>query len=91
MNYSQPAAKPLCWRLLHFQKGFLEHKHIPRWLQSFTMGRFAIPSGGEGRILLPPLLLSGCDAYTSVIIPCVCAGYKRIRCSATARIGGFKL
>ena len=28
-------------------------------------------SGGEGGILLPPFLLSSCDAYTSVIIPCV--------------------
>ena len=26
------------------------------------------------------------DAYTSVIIPCVCAGYKRIRSSATVAI-----
>jgi hypothetical protein len=43
-------------------------------------------SGGEGGILLPPLLLSGCDAYTSVIIIFVCAGYKRIRSSATVSI-----
>jgi hypothetical protein len=32
-------------------------------------------TGGEGGILLPPLLLSGCDAYTSVIITFDCAGY----------------
>jgi hypothetical protein len=42
--------------------------------------------GGEGGILLPPLLLSGCDAYTSVIITFVCAGYRRIRSSATVSI-----
>jgi hypothetical protein len=40
-------------------------------------------SGGEGGILLPPFLLSRCDPYTSAIIPCALAGYKRIRSSAT--------
>ena len=43
-------------------------------------------SGGEGGILVPPFLLSSCDAYTSTIIPCVLVGYKQIRSSATVSI-----
>ena len=41
---------------------------------------------GESGILLPPFLLSSCDAYTSVIIPCLLTSYKRIRSSATVSI-----
>src|SRR5438445_9521810 len=38
-------------------------------------------TGGEGRILLPPLSATVDETYTSVIIACVGAGYKRIATS----------
>ena len=43
-------------------------------------------SGGEGGILLPPFPAIADESYTSVIILCVLAGYKRIRSSATVSI-----
>ena len=43
-------------------------------------------AGGEGGILLPPFLLSRCDAYTSVITRCLLEGYKGIRSSDTVSI-----
>ena len=43
------------------------------------MGTGLKTSGGEGGILLPPFMLSTSDAYTSVIISCALASYKRIR------------
>jgi len=36
-------------------------------------------TGGEGGIRLPPSSASADEHYTSVIIACVCRGYKRIR------------
>ena len=45
-------------------------------------------SGEEGWILLPPFLLSGCDAYASEIIPFGVTGYKRIRSSGSSGIFG---
>jgi hypothetical protein len=36
-------------------------------------------SGGEGGIRLPSSSASADEHYTSVIITCVCKGYKRIR------------
>jgi hypothetical protein len=43
-------------------------------------------AGGEGGILLPPSLLSGCDPYTSAIIHCYCEAYQRIRSLVTVSI-----
>jgi hypothetical protein len=43
-------------------------------------------SGGEGGILLPPSPASQYETYSSAIIPCVCAGYKRIRSQAGVSI-----
>jgi hypothetical protein len=40
-------------------------------------------NGGEGGILLPPLLASADESYTSAIIPCAVGSYKRILSSAT--------
>jgi hypothetical protein len=42
--------------------------------------------GGESGILLPPLSASHDEHYTSAIIPCVLAGYKRIRTLGTVSI-----
>jgi hypothetical protein len=47
-----------------------------RWLQKPCMGggfskAVAKVYGGEGGILLPPFVLSSCDAYTSAIISCL--------------------
>jgi len=39
--------------------------------------------GGESGILLPPFPASADESYTSEIMPCVLASYKRIRSSAT--------
>ena|SRR5271163_629295 len=50
------------------------------------MGKSLILNGGEGGILLPPLPASHCETYSSVIIPCVCAGYKQIRSQAGVSI-----
>ena len=38
-------------------------------------------AGGEGGILLPPFPATADETYTSVIIACVGAGYKRIATS----------
>ncbi len=48
----------------------------------FQIIDFKLVSGAEGGILLPPSPASRCDTYSSAIIPCVCAGYKRIRSQA---------
>jgi hypothetical protein len=42
--------------------------------------------GGEGGILLPPLPATAGETYTSVIIACVGAGYKRIATSVPVSI-----
>jgi hypothetical protein len=45
-----------------------------------------VRNGGESGIRLPPSGASADEHYTSAIIPCVCAGYKRIRSWATVSI-----
>jgi hypothetical protein len=45
-----------------------------------------VGTGGEGGILLPPLPASADEPYTSAIIPCVLAGYKRIPTQARVSI-----
>ena len=43
-------------------------------------------TGGEGGILVPPFPASADESYTSAIIPCGLATYKRFLSSATVSI-----
>jgi hypothetical protein len=45
----------------------------------WSQARSETMHGGEGRIRLPTLLASADESYTSVTIPFVLDGYKRIR------------